>query len=92
MKYIYIFVLITLLIDQLSHSLCDESSVIIFTLSRLTNANETSSFSLYRSLTSLTGCIGSWISGVCIDRWNDIAKPLISNIRYYTELWFYVFI
>lgn len=75
------FLIATLLVEQVSHSLCDESSVIVFTLDDLSVRNDTAAtFGLFRTSTSIANCIGSWVTGTCIDRCRKPTVPLLFSM------------
>jgi predicted MFS family arabinose efflux permease len=79
----FIFVIAALVVDQIAHSLCDESSVILFTLNSFYNNSDiqtNNAFGIYRTVTSLTNCIGAWVIGTAIDKCTKLSTPLMLSI------------
>ena len=69
-----------IVVDELAHSLCDVSSVVIFVLDDLVDGDSTYLFGWYRSLTAFAACVGGWVSGWCVDRCDDVELALILSV------------
>ena len=81
MQSLTVFLILAIVVDEFAHSLCDESSVVLFVLQQLTNTTDVSAvFGLYRTSTSITGCLGTWITGLVIDRTPHVMGALFFSM------------